>query len=255
MKNVKLLVILLVVGLIVPATAFADRPPAPKMGPLPISRGGTGATTAAAARTELGVSDSTSATAFVTQSIATHSADNSGQHGCTAIASATALADHEADNSSVHGCTAVASASAVALKADLNGSASERFDASIFTGGPLGYYLTNSESVTATAGSLVTVSTTSGQFALTTTGGYPDGVLYADTATNTAGYILMAGVAQNVIVPGNATSGDYVFIDSTTAGAASCTTNPPQTSTETWQYIGRCILTTTTGTTSVILNR
>jgi hypothetical protein len=213
-------------------TGWAETAKGPKMGPLPITRGGTGATTAAAARTALGVSDSTSTTAYVDQSIETHSLDSSS-----------------------HGCDTVASASALALKADVNGSGSERFQANVFYGGGLGHELTNGDSVLASAGSLVTISTTSGKFAITTTGGYPDGVLFADTATNTAGYVLMAGVAHNIIVPGNATSGDYIFIDGTTAGAASTTANPPQTATETWQYIGRCILTTTTGTTSIIINR
>ena len=233
MKYIKIIVVFLIVGLMVPNLAIAGRPASPKMSPLPVSRGGTGATSAASARTALGVTDSAGATAYVDQSIATHSADNSAQHGCTNVASAAAVAE----------------------KAATNGDSTERFAASVFYGGGLGYELTNGDSVTATAGSLVTVTTTSNKFIITTAAGYPDGVLYGDTATDTAGYILTSGIAHNIIVPGNATAGDFLFIDGSTAGAASTSTLPPQTSTETWQYLGRCILTTTTGTTSALINR
>jgi len=91
MKNIKFIALVLIAGLLFTGEAFAIRPNAPKISPLPVTRGGTGATSAATARTALGVADSTSSSLYVDQSIATHSADNSAQHGCTNIASATAL--------------------------------------------------------------------------------------------------------------------------------------------------------------------
>lgn len=234
MKNRILFVFLMIVSLMTMAYAHQG----PTVGPLPIDQGGTAARTAAAARTALGVGAGTDLT--------THELDQS-THGATVLASATALSDHEADNSSVHGCTVVASQTAVETKAPIAGLATQSFTALRFVG-PSAMALTNGETSNASAGSLVSINTTSGEFIVTPASGYPDGILFADTAAAAEGVVFFAGPCTALVVL-NATAGDYLFMDDTTRGAASTTVTYPASHP---QFIGRVITTTTTGSAAIL---
>ena len=256
MKNRILFVFLMIVSLMTMAYAHQG----PTVGPLPIDQGGTAARTAAAARTALGVGAGTDLTtheldqsthgATVLASataLSDHEADNSSVHGCTAVASATALSDHEIDNSAVHGCTVVASQTAVETKAPIAGLATQSFTALRFVG-PSAMALTNGETSNASAGSLVSINTTSGEFIVTPASGYPDGILFADTAAAAEGVVFFAGPCTALVVL-NATAGDYLFMDDTTRGAASTTVTYPASHP---QFIGRVITTTTTGSAAIL---